>query len=367
VPPASEPVTVYRISNWGQTYEDNRTRGRTEIASVPVPVRDERYAFMTADGGAELFGVYSALVLVSALCVPRGYLVISDGSGAFAPHTAETLAAATGIGRGCIERGIASLAGAGIILRVPVTPDVAAEIRGANRMIFARKPRHKLYSICGSSVSRQTGSNFGRGCNRVGQTVPSYETPLFNEHAFQTPLEMITSEVCTNGAAVCQQNAPGKSSAPGRIGDHAALVDYWCGKWAERYGVQYKFSGRDAKHVKEILAPPTNLPGAKLIVDRYLADPEPYLARRGHPLGLLISQINRWRVVAVPADGIPDECAPTEPDDPRLPTAEEARAFLRGPAARPAAPAAFSVAEDPTEPAAFGGPQNSFGALGGEA
>lgn len=379
MPPAATVQTVWRISNWDKTYEDGSTRRRSVVPAVPVPVyfRDARHdELCAAPDGPAGWGVFCSLVMTAGACIPRGYLVISDSSGAFVPHTADTLADATGIGRGWIVDWLPRLGALGFVERVPLTAELSSTIRNANRMIrsvktvrpngtvrpFAENPRERFCTRNLSQSSEPFGLRTGRGKKDAlgvnGQTVI---TGMGGITATET-VGGLESESCTNGNAFCQPPNPGR-----RVGDHAALVKFWTERWAERWGINPRFGPREARHIKEILSPPTNLPGAKIIINRYLADRDPFIVRKRHPLGLLIAEIDRWRAVDPNAPvNDADEYAAPDPDDPRLPTAAEAAAFLRGDGTRRTdARPVFGFDPIPT-PADRNGPQNSFDA-GGDA
>jgi hypothetical protein len=86
----------YRIKNWQDIYENNRTRGWKNIQWVPIPKRlsGDGYCMIMEDekgnrrkDGPAIFGTFIAIVELAADCNPRGDLLKSDGT----PHTFESI------------------------------------------------------------------------------------------------------------------------------------------------------------------------------------------------------------------------------------------------------------------------------------
>lgn len=96
---------------------------------------------------------------------------------------------------------------------------------------------------------------------------------------------------------------PGESGATPRkktlAGPHPEAVAVWCEAWTAKYGKKYSFTGKDGAAVKWMLGELGGDVGKfRLTVTRYLADPDPFLAKNQHSLGLLRSQFNTHK----PAD-----------------------------------------------------------------
>ncbi len=96
------------IKDWDEVFEDRRSRAVDRLQFLACRVLDrksEAYAILVAlPGGVEAYGVFWALVLVAARCMPRG--ILSDDKG---PLTAPRLAAKTRMPVDCIERAIVLL------------------------------------------------------------------------------------------------------------------------------------------------------------------------------------------------------------------------------------------------------------------
>ena len=93
-------MNCYRIKNWNEKYECNRTRDHKELQwfSCPIKLDGDGYTLIAElpDGskrqeGAAIFGAWMACVQVAARCHPRGTFVQSNGR----PHDAASLARKT--------------------------------------------------------------------------------------------------------------------------------------------------------------------------------------------------------------------------------------------------------------------------------
>jgi hypothetical protein len=83
-------MNLYRIRNWQDLYENNRTRELKTIKWIPFPVKlsgDGYCQIMEEKNGPAIFGTFVALVEMSAQCDPRGTLIRSSGE----PHTFLTI------------------------------------------------------------------------------------------------------------------------------------------------------------------------------------------------------------------------------------------------------------------------------------
>ncbi len=93
--------------------------------------------------------------------------------------------------------------------------------------------------------------------------------------------------------------SPARAANPKRqpTDDHSVLVRHFCSAWSVRHqGTKYAFDGaKDGKAVQWLLDNAGTLAEAKRVVDAYLADPDPWLATKGHSLSFLRSQFNAVR------------------------------------------------------------------------
>jgi len=93
-------VTVYRIRDWDEHFENNRSREIANTRWVPVPNKLDSHGYieltMTEEdedpvAGAARFGAWMTMVQVASRCERRGTLTRNNGK----PHTARTLAVHT--------------------------------------------------------------------------------------------------------------------------------------------------------------------------------------------------------------------------------------------------------------------------------
>lgn len=85
---------IYRIKNWNEFYENNRSRTVKDLTWVPIPNRHdgEAYARLMSQKDATIhFTVWILLLQVASRCQPRGSLLTSSCQ----PHTPESLALKT--------------------------------------------------------------------------------------------------------------------------------------------------------------------------------------------------------------------------------------------------------------------------------
>lgn len=85
---------MWRIKNWDEHYENNRSREVSEARWVPVKNQqdgDSYLALVTTETGPQHYGCFMAIALLASKCSPRGDLRQSTGI----PHTPETMARKT--------------------------------------------------------------------------------------------------------------------------------------------------------------------------------------------------------------------------------------------------------------------------------
>lgn len=81
---------TYRIKNWEEEYENNRTRPMKEMAWIPVKNRHDGEGFlriMNEKDGIVIYGCWHLILQVASRCKPRGTLIGKDGT----PLNAETI------------------------------------------------------------------------------------------------------------------------------------------------------------------------------------------------------------------------------------------------------------------------------------
>jgi len=95
-------MKVYRIKNWDELYENNRTRILKVMHWIPVPNKHDGDGYLTLverKNGAAYLGAWLAILQVASKCQERGTLMRGDGT----PHTAESIARITRISADTIE------------------------------------------------------------------------------------------------------------------------------------------------------------------------------------------------------------------------------------------------------------------------
>lgn len=100
------PVKLYRITNWGSLFENNRTRELKKLDWVPVPNKHDGdgYALvMEQPDGPALIGAWLAILQVASKCDERGTLMRDTKI----PHDPASIARQSRFPRDVIERALA--------------------------------------------------------------------------------------------------------------------------------------------------------------------------------------------------------------------------------------------------------------------
>jgi hypothetical protein len=157
-----------------------------------------------------------------------------------------------------------------------------------------------------SGIARKTAKLPAKGGSTTLPTVvePPYE-PKGNSSVFSLQSSINTCESLSADAdAVALSTNQTKSRKPAQ-GAHPELVRLFCDGWQARYGVPFKFTGKDGKHIKWILdAVLQDQAEATKIVNAYLADDDNWLIDKKHPLGQLVNSFNKYRVEIVRGKGV---------------------------------------------------------------
>ncbi len=98
-------MKLYRITNWNETYENNRTRELKSMAWVPVPNTHDGDGYTTLvdrKNGAAILGAWLVILQVASKCEPRGTLVRDGGK----PHDARSLSRMTRLPEQIIKEAI---------------------------------------------------------------------------------------------------------------------------------------------------------------------------------------------------------------------------------------------------------------------
>jgi hypothetical protein len=136
----------------------------------------------------------------------------------------------------------------------------------------------------------------------------SLSLPLSREGAIQATARPAHE---TNG-----KPRTGKPKSERRTPDtpHHQAVKGFCDPWELKYGEKYPFNaGKDADAVKWVLSQVGgDIEKFQAVVGRYLADADPFVADKRHPIGMLRAQLPTW-IVPGPAGTKP--AADTDPKE----------------------------------------------------
>lgn len=103
------PDPVYRITNWGEHYENNRTREVKQMHWVPVKIKMDGDGYITLvcddDNGAAHYGAWHAIINVAARCRPRGTLLRDN----CVPYNSASLSTRTRIAKNIFDEAIPRL------------------------------------------------------------------------------------------------------------------------------------------------------------------------------------------------------------------------------------------------------------------
>ena len=87
-------MKLYRIANWSEIFENNRSRAIEKLSWVAIPNHHDGEHFsaiMQHPDGAEIYAAWMLIVQVTSKCRPRGALVRPDGT----PLTPDSLSLKT--------------------------------------------------------------------------------------------------------------------------------------------------------------------------------------------------------------------------------------------------------------------------------
>ena len=118
-------MEVYRICDWDEVFENNRSREMKNMRWVPIPNSFDggRISELIERGGPDFYAAWCALVLVASRCTPRGTLIRRSGSAL----TPEALATRTNLPAACFES-MLPVAKAIKLIEVISIPQAPAEI-----------------------------------------------------------------------------------------------------------------------------------------------------------------------------------------------------------------------------------------------
>lgn len=301
-------AVLYRIKEWDEHFENNRTRELKHMDWVPLPNKHDGDGYtelLSHPDGAAHFGAWVAIVQVASKCKPRGTLVRSipqEGAGIpqapaeggrtpLRPHDSTSLSRITRIPAKVFDAVIPRLIQIGWLTSQMVvsSTDTAIPQEGAGSSAQSRtRVRESDYGTEGNGTEGLS----------AGADVP---TPVADDPANQQAAP--SGDAGNAGKSGGRKVREPKPKADAEPSDHIATRDYFRERWKARNEADYAWKfGRDDKHLKWILDTcGRDARQAKGIIDAFLADDERWVAEKGHELALLVSRFNRYRAKP-PAD-----------------------------------------------------------------
>lgn len=105
-------MPIYRVVDWEQHFENNRTRELKSMTWVPVPNKHDGDGFtqlMEHENGAAHLGVWLVVVQIASKCDPRGTLLRDSRNGLRSGHDSQSISRISRIPRQTIEEAIERL------------------------------------------------------------------------------------------------------------------------------------------------------------------------------------------------------------------------------------------------------------------
>jgi hypothetical protein len=163
----------------------------------------------------------------------------------------------------------------------------------APRAVALRRKRelsrknHDLQQNCAHTVRPR--AHGGAHCATAAHNVATPDT----RHPNNSPNGEFRDRAGPPGSNVSGSAEPHSSS-------HRSFIDFFCQKWAEKYGTKYPFAGgKDGDHARFIVKHfGGDLERACRAVDCYLKDPDQFYAKDRHSLGVLRAQLRKFVTAA---------------------------------------------------------------------
>jgi hypothetical protein len=171
-------MQFYRIKNWQDIYEKNRTRELKNIKWIALPVNlsGDGYCRIMEDkkNGPIIFGCFISIIELAANCDPRGTLIRSTGE----PHTFESIGRICRIETPHIEKTISfcvNILKWIEIIDIDINCGISAQVCG----ITAERPVLPVMSVMSSSSSVPSSSSFEN--SKHGKRSIIFIPPSFEE------------------------------------------------------------------------------------------------------------------------------------------------------------------------------------------
>lgn len=145
-------ATVYKIVNWNDHFENNRTRDMKVMAWIPLPNKQDGDGYtelLDHPNGAAHYGAWVAILAVASKCDPRGTLLRKDRTHLRSPHDAASLARMTRIPAKIITEALSRLVHIGWMETSPFEINVSqegAEIPQAGAPLVGATPQEPAWN-----------------------------------------------------------------------------------------------------------------------------------------------------------------------------------------------------------------------------
>lgn len=153
---------MWRIKNWDQHFENNKSREVADARWVPVKNKqdgDGYLALIEPPDGVACYGAFVAVVLLASRCKPRGLLLQSNG----VPHTPETIARKTHVPASLIHKALQRCADPKVDW-VEWVPDAeAADLFAGAEVPPGKAPERPSERPPAAAASPEKGSGTGSG------------------------------------------------------------------------------------------------------------------------------------------------------------------------------------------------------------
>lgn len=171
-------MKLYRITNWNENFENNRTRDLKRLDWVPIPNRMDNDGYtelLNHPNGPAHFGVWIACVEVASRCDPRGTLLRRGNL----PHDFDSLARFTRIPAALIYEAVRRLVGINWIQVQDVDSAALTEISQEGATLGRSNPA----PACGKAPMNEGNEGKGRegkesSCGEMPPALTAKQPPV---------------------------------------------------------------------------------------------------------------------------------------------------------------------------------------------
>ena len=237
---------LYRIKDWAENYENNRTRTMKHMQWVPVKNShdgDGYTALVDRENGAAYFGAWIAILGVASKCQDRGTLMRDNGT----PHTAETISRLTRLDVGIVQKAMDVLA----------EPDVAwLEVIETKALAGGcQEGVRKVSGGCHTTDEEGNGME-GNGIEGNEQELSGADAPTPADADVNRPLEESPLQKPLPSAAlkVSERIAESVLSLnPKTKALHGAAKDKTVHRWAQDVEKIHRIDKYEWEHIEKVL------------------------------------------------------------------------------------------------------------------